>query len=592
MVTVPQRREPTGGGVPDGALIGFLATLLGSVGLIWLATGLGGKLQHGAWPDITFAHTGLALRSLISEPTDIDAAWSQPDPVTGLPSAQAFWTILAVLVALLMALVLFAVVTWNRWRPANRKARAARAAGAARAGSAAPHPPGGQPRQRPAHGGAETPTVGEPRVVHPAAGPVPPSADPLPSTPATPRTTAHRLSAQALFPRARTIRPEIPVIGRSLHDVHAYGIHLGRDTATGIELYAGLDDTVCVYGPPGTGVAARLVREAVLTAPGPVLLTCADPAAVDTSRTTREKLGPTLVFDPLQLTDVAQRLRWSPVRGCEAPSTAETRASSLLEPVRPLGRTLRSDEQLQRTAHTLLRCWLHAAALDDRPIRQVLRWANGQAPRDAVRILRSARGAAPDWAEALESLLAGPEQRLDAASALTARALESLQQLHVLNCCTPPSGETLKLESFLEERGTIYVVGETMETRSSRELRTHPGTTPLLTALVTDVVEHGRRVAARSSSGRLDPPLLCVLDQVAGLAPAPVLPELMAVGGPSGLPTIAVLRSVEQARHRWGDRGAATIHQSAGVRVRVGAPGTPTATVQAGDEVPVLAEFR
>ncbi|MFJ3875819.1 TraM recognition domain-containing protein, partial [Streptomyces sp. NPDC090082] len=65
------------------------------------------------------------------------------------------------------------------------------------------------------------------------------------------------------------------------------------------------------------------------------------------------------------------------------------------------------------------------------------------------------------------------------------------------------------------------------------------------------VVERGRRMAERSSSGRLDPPLALVLDDVAAVAPLPQLPELLSTGEVRGLPTLALLRSREQARARW-----------------------------------------
>jgi hypothetical protein len=58
-------------------------------------------------------------------------------------------------------------------------------------------------------------------------------------------------------------------------------------------------------------------------------------------------------------------------------------------------------------------------------------------------------------------------------------------------------------------------------------------------------------MAERSSSGRLDPPLALVLDDVAAVAPLPQLPELLATGADRGLPTLALLRSHEQGRARW-----------------------------------------
>lgn len=90
------------------------------------------------------------------------------------------------------------------------------------------------------------------------------------------------------------------------------------------------------------------------------------------------------------------------------------------------------------------------------------------------------------------------------------------------------------------------MVGEPIE-----DPRTDPGAMPLLTALLSHVVEHGRRMAERSSDGRLDPPLTLVLDDIAALAPLPALPGLLETGRTRGLLTLATMRSQEQARARW-----------------------------------------
>jgi hypothetical protein len=138
---------------------------------------------------------------------------------------------------------------------------------------------------------------------------------------------------------------------------------------------------------------------------------------------------------------------------------------------------------------------------------------------------------------------------------LTARALSSLFTVNVREACTPNRTDTLTLDSFVNEGGTLYVVGEPIE-----DPRANPGAMPLLTALASSVVERGRRMAERSSSGRLDPPLTLVLDDVAAVAPLPQLPDLLASSAPGtgagtgpdqGLPTLALLRSREQARSRW-----------------------------------------
>ncbi|AWZ10964.1 hypothetical protein DRB89_41920 [Streptomyces sp. ICC4] len=236
-------------------------------------------------------------------------------------------------------------------------------------------------------------------------------------------------------------------------------------------------------------------------------------------------------------------MHWSPTEGCADRATAAARAIALLAPVRPQARM---DAAIAETAETLLRCWLQAAALDDRPFKQLHRWAQGTNAQDPVRILRThpqAATAAPGAAGELESALTAHPERRELAQHLTARALIALSSIHIRESCTPNRNDSLALASFVSEGGTLYVVGEPLE-----DPRTHPGAMPLLTALASSVVEHGRRVAARSSHGRLDPPLALVLEDVAAVAPVPQLPQLLQ---DDTLPLLALCRSREQARSRW-----------------------------------------
>ncbi|WP_216822291.1 type IV secretory system conjugative DNA transfer family protein, partial [Streptomyces aureus] len=276
---------------------------------------------------------------------------------------------------------------------------------------------------------------------------------------------------------------------------------------------------------------------------GPVLVVTSDPALWSATKDARGKLGPVLVHDPGHLCDTPARLHWSPSERCEDPAVAAERAVALLAPVRPHSRL---DAATADTAETLLRCWLHAAAVDGRPFRQVHRWAQGTGAHEPVRILRSHPKAASGHAGLLESALTAHPESRRMAQELTARALASLSSVHIREACTPNRTDSLALASFLPEGGTLYVVGEPIE-----DPRTHPGAMPLLTALAASVVEHGRRMAARSSDGRLDPPMTLVLDDVAAVAPLPQLPELLATGHTQGLLTLALMRSPEQARTRW-----------------------------------------
>ena len=60
-----------------------------------------------------------------------------------------------------------------------------------------------------------------------------------------------------------------------------------------------------------------------------------------------------------------------------------------------------------------------------------------------------------------------------------------------------------------------------------------------------------------------------MLDDVAAVAPLPQLPALLAEGPAFGVPVLAVLRSEDQARHRWPAREAAGIWQNATTRTQL-----------------------
>ncbi|MGP4002632.1 hypothetical protein [Streptomyces sp. 8N706] len=373
-----------------------------------------------------------------------------------------------------------------------------------------------------AYGAPARPRAGDtsPPAGGPPAADAPPAAD-VPQAAGEPRTVD--------VPAALDVPPTAAVPAVLPGQRHASGLH---------------------FTGPRDDHHTALAVQAILAADGPVLVTTSEPALWTETKGARAKLGPTHLYDPSHLLDTPARLRWSPTAGCESRDIAAARATALLAPVRPVHAL---DSAMAEAAATLLRCWLHAAAVDGRPFREVHRWASGSAAHEPVRILRTSSKAASGSAGELESTLTGHPQRREVAQQLTARALSALSSIHIRDACNPKRADSLALESFVAEGGTLYVVGEAIE-----DPRTHPGAMPLLTALVSSVVEHGRRMAERSSAGRLDPPLSLILDDVAAVAPLPQLPELLAGGAAQGIPTLALLRSEEQARARWPHRNLVT----------------------------------
>ncbi|MFF2201247.1 type IV secretory system conjugative DNA transfer family protein [Streptomyces sp. NPDC058145] len=494
------RREGQGG-IPDGLLIGILAFLLGMTVLVWTATGLAALFAHGAWPDgVTFTRTALAMRHLIGEPHDLPGAW--PDtPTAQLSGWGLFWGLFIGQLMILLVLTLFVMSTVARWRA--EKARRASERGTA---------------------------PGRTEVTAPAAAPDPTAAaTAVPAVVPVPEAVPEQRHEVLV---ARTEPAPQPVE------------HLMGGVAPTADPEASSGEGGVRYGAPATRHTTAV--RAVQHAPGPTLVVTSNPALWAETKDARTKLGPVHLYDPTHLCDTPARLHWSPTSGCEDKETALNRAKGLLGPVRPTGKL---DQAVADTATTLLRSYLHAAALESRTVRHVHRWAQGTQVQDAVRTLRTHTKAAPGAAGELEAALTAHPERRDMAQELISRALSALSTVNIREACTPNRTDALALDSFVHEGGTLYVVGESIE-----DPRTHPGAMPLLTALVSSVVEHGRRMAERSSSGRLDPPLTLVLDDIAAVAPVPQLPDLLATGADQGMPTLALLRSREQARARWPHR--------------------------------------
>ncbi|MDV5147246.1 type VI secretion protein [Streptomyces sp. SBC-4] len=520
-----------GGGISDGLLLSLFGLLLCLTVLVWTATGLAGLFAHGAWPQgVSYTGTPSALRSLATAPTDLPAAWPTTPPGR-LSGYGLFWGLLIGEAMILLVLAVFALGTVTRWRAvrANRKS-GAYAAPPARNGKPRPARDGREPvrdDREPVRDEDEHPRdEDEPVRERPAPAPAPVRTAPTPiRDEPSPRPEATLPAQPTQEHPPEPLRATLPSIL----------------PVTPAATPAGTTTPRLVYGPPDT--RHPLAVQAIRDAEGPVLVVTSDPTVWSSTKDARGKLGPVLVHDPGHLCDTPARLHWSPSEHCEDPAVAQQRAVALLAPVRPHSRL---DAATADTAETLLRCWLHAAAVDGRPFRQVHRWAQGAGAHEPVRILRSHPKAASGHAGLLESALTAHPESRRLAQELTARAFAALSSIHIREACVPNRTDSLTLASFVAEGGTLYVVGEPIE-----DPRAHPGAMPLLTALAASVVEHGRRMAARSSDGRLDPPLTLVLDDVAAVAPLPHLPELLATGHDQGLPTLALLRSREQARSRW-----------------------------------------
>jgi type IV secretion system protein VirD4 len=358
--------------------------------------------------------------------------------------------------------------------------------------------------------------------------------------------------ARGLIARAAELRPSL-----SHPQVGELGHRLG--SARGVDCYASVEDSMVLLGPPRSGKGVHIVINAILDAPGAVITTSTRPDNLTAALDARSKVGPVAVFDPQKLAPgIPSATRWSPIRGCESPQTAMIRAKALTA-----GAASGTNDSnfWQSSAEQAVRCLLHAAALGGRTSADLYRWSLSAAQaREAVMILATHPLAALSWHQGLEAIVGADQKQRDSIWAMVAIAFASLADPKVLDAVSPAPGEQFDPETFLRQRGTVFLVGTSTGASA---------TAGLVGAFVEDVAEAARRMAAASPGARIDPPLSMILDEAANY-PLPSLTSLMSEGGGTGITTMVVLQSLAQARAVWGEHQASAIWDAASVKLILG----------------------
>ncbi len=363
-----------------------------------------------------------------------------------------------------------------------------------------------------------------------------------------------RLAAGArnLLARATILRPQLTrAAARDL------GFFLGMSRR--IECFASVEDSMVILGPPRSGKGYNLIIPFILDAPGAVVTTSTRPDNLAATMTSRVGKGPVGVFDPQGLAlGVSGTLRWSPIRGCEDPQVAMMRAGALCAGA---AGGVKDANFWQQQTEVVVRCLLQAAAIDERSVVDVYSWSlSPDEAKEAVEILKTSPRATPQWGSALGTVVGLESRPRSNIWSVVSGVFAPLASPRVIEQLSPGSADEFDPTSFLEECGTLYLLGTSSGAFA---------TANFVSALIEDVVETARHLASASLGARLDPPLALILDEAANY-PLPSLSSLMSEGGGSGITTVAVLQSLAQARHRWGNDQAQAIWDSATTKIILG----------------------
>lgn len=344
------------------------------------------------------------------------------------------------------------------------------------------------------------------------------------------------------------------------------GYRVGR--CRGVDAFLPKEDSLVLEGPSRSS-KSRLLMEAVLAEfSGAVVGTSVRAEMAARTVLHRQALGgPVAVFAPGGVSTTGEagrvleraRLRWSLTRGCEDSEVALRRARALAANA---GKgTGGSDGFWQNHAIMVLAPLLHAAALSGEGVEGLRRWTQSSArAKDAVAVLNSSPAAEAGWADRLDGELSGDKRTVDNIWATVSSCVgEPLMNHKVREMVSPAPGMELDIESFIRQRGTLYVVSDDNDSAA-----------PFLAALIEDFYAVATELANRSEGNRLCPGLLLCLDEIANIAVLPSLSRMMSAGGGSNITVIISIQARAQLANRFGRDAAQAIWAAATARMLLG----------------------
>ena len=310
-----------------------------------------------------------------------------------------------------------------------------------------------------------------------------------------------------------------------------------------LHVWSSIEDVTIVFGGPRTGKTQWLAGR-VLDAPGAVLVTSTRTDLYELCGPLRERRGPVYVFNAVGLAGLPSTITFDPLIDCANPVVAIERATDMLAATSRAGSRGGDREFWEAQARRVLAALLHAAALGDKHMRDVLGWVADpeRAQREVPILLR--RAADPAFEQDAMQFVATNDRTRTSITSTIMPALGWLTSPAAAAAARPGSFDVSEL---LRTRASVFLLGAE-ETQAA----------PLVCALTGHIAREARRLAALEPGGRLDPPLTLVLDEAALISPVPLDSWTADMGG-RGVTILAAFQSRAQVLARWGEHAAATI---------------------------------
>ncbi|AJT62539.1 hypothetical protein T261_0850 [Streptomyces lydicus] len=360
------------------------------------------------------------------------------------------------------------------------------------------------------------------------------------------------LMSKAITAKARSLRPSL----KDAKHIEAKdtGILLGNLAGTRHEVRMGYEDVAVAIMAPRSGKTTSLAIPSILSAPGPVLLT-SNKAANDAYTATlaaRANVGRTWSMDPQQIAHADREMWWNPLADAKTLEGAGRLAGHFL--AASVDASQQGDFWSKAGSNILSQLFL-AAALDERPITDVMQWLAFPADRTPLDILRDHGHAAV--AAQLKGTVEGPPETRDGIYETARQYAASLLNAEIARWVTPqPDVPEFKPAEFVTSSDTLYLLS-----------KDGGGGVSALIAACADSVMRAATAQAERAGGRLDPPLLAILDEAANVCKISDLPDLYSHLGSRGIIPITILQSYRQGQRVWGDQGMDSLWSAATIKV-------------------------
>lgn len=360
------------------------------------------------------------------------------------------------------------------------------------------------------------------------------------------------LMAKAITDKARSLRPSL----KDAKHIEARdtGILLGNLQGTKHEVRMGYEDVAVAIMAPRSGKTTSLAIPSILAAPGPVLLT-SNKAAGDAFTTTydaRARGGQVWSMDPQQIAHAEREMWWNPLADAKTLDGAGRLAGHFL--AASVVASQQGDFWSKAGSNILAQLFL-AAALDDRPITDVMRWLAFPADRTPLDILRDHQFTAV--AAQLKGTVEGPPETRDGIYETARQYAAALLNSEIAAWVTPQKDTPeFRPSTFVTSTDTLFLLS-----------KDGGGGASALIAACADSVMRAATAQAERAGGRLDPPMLAILDEAANVCKISDLPDLYSHLGSRGIIPITILQSYRQGQKVWGDAGMDAMWSASTVKV-------------------------